>query len=291
MSKNTALNDSAKTLEHWAVACSECLGCVYDICRPFHEPGCRDLHPKVRFIIAQLGISCHLTSESTFILISNRKVWDADILIRSVIEGTFKYIYMLQGSESEQLQKCSEYWEILPEFSILTRQKRALTVLDKLPDPDSVEWDPIRGVLVPEKELERVSQTADRKERQGLAQKWSFSKLSKYFATHNDKKYHGMGRLGFSYGMHSHIVHQDGDGVGMRWERARREDGHRNSIEIAHGGRVICDLCTFAFLRAHELFAACKEDFKPLKDIQADSKDLFDLINAEQQRWHSIEYE
>lgn len=196
---------------------------------------------------------------------------------------------MLIGSESDQLRKCCEYWEILPGFAVLTRQKRAVALLDTL--PESGEWDPIRALLVSEEELERISQTANRKERQRLAQKWSFSELSRYFATHSDGKYHGIGLLGYNYGMQSHVVHQDGDGVGMLWERACREDDRRDSVEIAHGGRVISDLCTFGFLRAHELFVACQEDPKPIKDIEDNHKDLFDSINAEQERWRKIEYE
>jgi hypothetical protein len=278
-------------LHDWAAACSQCLGSVYDICRPFHEPECRALHPNVRFIIAQLNISCHLTSESAFILVSNRKIWDADILIRSVLEGTLKFVYMLQGSDIDQQNKCCEYWETLPDFAILTRQKRAAALLEQLPDSESPEWEPIRKLLISNTELEEISRTANRKERQRLARKWSFSELSRFFTTHNDKKYHGLGFLGYNYGMQSHLVHQDGDGVGMLWERARREDERRDSIEMAHGGRVISDLCTFAFVRAHELLIICQEEPKPIQEIEKSYKNLFNSIRAEQQRWREIEYE
>ena len=281
---------SEHTLQQWSAACRQCLGAIYDICRPFHEPESRVLHPKVRFVVAQLGISCHLTSESTFILVSNRKIWDADSLVRSVLEGTFKYVYILQGSDNDQQRKCNEYWDILPGFAVLTRQKRATSVLENLTDADSAEWTPIRELLVSEEELERASRTTNRNDRQRLSQEWSFSEMAKYFATHNDKRYRGMGCLAYGYGMKSQVVHQDGDGVGLRWERARREDDRRDSIELAHGGRVISDLCHFGFFRAHELFIACKEDPKSVLDIANNYKALFDSISAAANQWRRIEY-
>jgi len=77
-------------------------------------------------VIAQLQISCHLTSESTLLLILNCKIWDADILLRSVLEGTFKLIFLLKGSNEEQISKAKEYWELLPDIMRLRRHLRGI---------------------------------------------------------------------------------------------------------------------------------------------------------------------
>jgi hypothetical protein len=287
----TNSTDNAQILKNWSAACSQCLGAVYDICRPYHEPECHCLHPKVRFITAQLAISCHLTSESTFILVSNRKIWDADILVRSVMEGTLKYLFILQGSIDEQLQKSCEYWERLPDFAVLKRQHRATKLLEEVAkDTNASEWEPIRDILVSKDKLDRISATTSGKNRLRLAQKWSFSEVAKHFATHENKKYHGIGCLAYSYGMQSHIIHQDGDGVGMIWERNRREVERRDAIELAHGGRVISDLCHFGLIRAHEILTACQANTKPVQDIADGYGKLFNSIHEADAQWRRIEY-
>ena len=49
------------------------------------------------------------------------KLWDSDILIRAVIEGTFKYLFLCVGKESEQQIKLQEYWEVIPEINRIKR--------------------------------------------------------------------------------------------------------------------------------------------------------------------------
>ncbi|OHB52350.1 MAG: hypothetical protein A2Y12_19490 [Planctomycetes bacterium GWF2_42_9] len=110
----------------WAVQASNCLGDTYDVCKPFLDKDSQCLNPLVRFVIAQLQISCHLTSESTLLLILNCKIWDADILLRSVLEGTFKLIFLLKGSNEEQISKAKEYWELLPDIMRLRRHLRGI---------------------------------------------------------------------------------------------------------------------------------------------------------------------
>lgn len=290
MTNDSTYSRPVDRLQQWAAACSQCLGSIYDICRPFHEPDGKELSPQVRFVVAQLAVSCHLTSESALILLSHRKIWDADILLRTVVEGTFKYMYILNGTADQQHERCNEYWNVLPDIAVLNRQKRVRSLLDQVIDSASIEWDPIRELLVAEDEIRRILAETDKKERQRLGHAWSFSDIAKYFATHPDGKYHGLGCLAYNYGMQSHTVHQDGDGVGMLWERAGRSPERRESVELAHGGRIISDLCHFAFFRAREIFSACRASPKGLRDIQDFHEPLFASVNEAKIKWNAIEY-
>jgi len=50
-----------------------------------------------QYVLKQLPISCQLTSESSLILVGNVRMWDNEILLRSIMEGTVKFLYLTLG--------------------------------------------------------------------------------------------------------------------------------------------------------------------------------------------------
>jgi hypothetical protein len=275
----------------WAIQASNCLGDTYDACKPFLDKDCSSLDPLVRFVVAQLKISCHLTSESVVLLILNSKVWDADILLRSVLEGTFKLIFLLKGNNESRLIKTKEYWELLPDIARLRKHLRASETL-KIVDPQNslFEWRPIREIMLDDTELATLQKKFSNRERQELSKKWSFTEIARHFSVDSNKRYSGMGALGYDYSLKSHLIHQDGDGVGMVWERYRRSKDSQVAIEIAHAARVISDVCRFGFMRASELLLACKQPEDPVFEISSRYKTLFDDVHSSYEDWFKIEY-
>ncbi len=274
----------------WAKRASHCLGDTYDACKPFLDKSNTSLEPLVRFVSAQLQISCHLTSESIFLLILNCKIWDADILLRSVLEGTFKYVYLLMGSPEEQKRKANEYWNIMPDMARLARHHRATNILKAVDAEDMLMWRPIHELTIDNIEAESLSKKYTRKEKQKLGQKWSFSGISRFFAQHENKKFKNMGILGYDYGIKSHLIHQDGDGVGIIWDRFRRSAERQDSMAVAHAGRIISDICIFGLFRAGELLTACKQNASTTLEIYNRYVDLFEGISEARKDWHGIEY-
>jgi len=285
-----ALKYPHKTLIEWCQSCSHCLGEAYDISGPYIANESHFLNPIVRFVSAQLLISCHLTSESVFLLLANQKIWDADILIRSVLDGTFKFVFILDGTEKEHLEKATEYWEILPEMARLSRHQRASNLLNAFKETNFKLTRPIANLMLTSEEEKGLRLRYPKRDRKKLAQKWSFMEIARHFAQHENKKYSGMGALGYSYGMQSHLVHQDGDGVGMVWDRNRREPERQISVELAHAGRLISDTCHFAFFRLWQLLSATKQPLDPVNELSEKYKGLFEKINSVGEVWHEIEY-
>ena len=275
----------------WAKQASHCLGDTYDVCKPFIENDSTILKPPVRFVSAQLQISISLTSESILLLILNSKIWDADILLRSVLEGSFKFVYLLMGSPEDRYRKAEEYWNIMPEMARLARHQRATKILKALEnEKEMLIWRPIRDLTIDDIEADTLRSKYSIKQRQKLAQKWSFSGISRHFAEHENDKYKNMGILGYDYGMKSHLIHQDGDGVGIIWDRFSRNEERQKSIEIAHAGRIISDICIFGLFRAGELLIACEQDSSVTLDIYNRYISLFENISQARKDWHGIEY-
>lgn len=275
----------------WVQQASHCIGDTYDVCLPFIDNKSDYLEPLVRFVAAQLQISCHLTSESILLLVLNGRLWDADLLLRSVLEGTFKFAYLLEGKIEDQRRKADEYWNVLPDMVRLTRHHRASRIIETVGDKhDASQWHPIRELIIDNDEAELLGKKYNKKTKQMLAQQWSFSRITRYFMEHKNTKYHAMGILGYDYGMKSHLIHQDGDGVGMIWDRYGRDDDRRNSIEIAHAGRIISDICSFGVFRSAEVLTASKQNPENSFDIYNKYKKLFDEISQARVQWHDIEY-
>ena len=82
---------------------------------PLYKPE----HSKEQRVTIPLFTSLHSTSESILILLQNQAVFDADILLRSIMEGTVKYCYLMIGNSDEKESKCDEYEHILCEIDRL----------------------------------------------------------------------------------------------------------------------------------------------------------------------------
>lgn len=103
-------------LAAWTSQASHCIGECFDAAKPMLDAGYAGLPHLARFVCAQLFIDCNLSSESALLLTRAEKEWDADLITRSIMEGSFKFTYMLEGSNAEIEEKANEYWHVLPLF-------------------------------------------------------------------------------------------------------------------------------------------------------------------------------
>ena len=67
-----------------------------------------------------------------------------------------------------------------------------------------------------------------------------------------------------AYGLASNTLHQDGDGVGMIHERARRSQEWRELVELAHAARQTTDVLTFAMIQALRTLQLTNHDTGPV---------------------------
>jgi len=106
-------DDKWASLQRWAKAGSQAIYDYLMLCVPIFEELQKGDQEQV-FVYRQLAVSCHLTSESALLLIEHGCLWDAEILIRSVTEGTAKFAFMAIGTCEERAKKVKEYWIDLP---------------------------------------------------------------------------------------------------------------------------------------------------------------------------------
>ena len=245
---------------------------------------------EYQLVMRQIMASCHLTSESVLILVANAKLWDADSLTRSVTEGSFKFIYLTLGTEQEIQDKFNEYDVALPNATRLKKHDRVQGLLAAIEHPEDDEWQALRELLLSDSEVTRLQSKYPRVQRKLIEQKWSFHSIAASFEKSSIKELASFKHLLFNYGNASHVLHQDSDGVGMIWERARRNEARRDAVELAHGARIVSDLLVMACMRCYATLRLTGSNTKVAFEFYAAQSDLHQFSKEAQSSWNEIEY-
>lgn len=212
-----------------------------------------------RYVLKQIPISCHTTSESILILLANNRLWDNEMLIRSVLEGTLKFLYLTVGSDEEREKKIDEYWNLLPNINKIKRSSRAEEIYKYLPDNIAQKNDMkfIGRVILTEEEIQELREKYPRKYRKELEHRWSYSEIIKELSKQD--KHKAFSGMFHGYGIGSHLIHQDADAINYLIDHNQRIPERRIAKELAHGCRLISDVMTFSVLRLYAYKALFKE--------------------------------
>jgi len=284
------MDDMQQYAMRWAVEASQLIGELFDMARPCLEGVEGGLEEPVRFISSQLFIDCHLSSESVLILVSNLKEWDADLINRAVIEGTVKYVYLMDGVAEDRKRKAHEYWNLMPDFMSIKRSERAKAFLQEVGDPDSVEWLPFKELVISETEVDARRHGTNRQQRTSLEQEWSFFGIVQRYSQSDQLDLRFLKHLAHGYGMSSHLIHKDGDGVGMVWERYRRDPKRHAAVKSGHLSRLVSDVCAIAKFRTARLFHACKLDVAPIRVLESRYRSLDESLKEADSHFSQTEY-
>ena len=276
-------------LRKWTALASHYIGEHFDYCKPYLDKDYQGVHPLVRFVSAQLYLSCHFSTQSSLVLLRESQEWDSDIINRSIAEGVVKFVYMLEGSDDEKLEKAKEYWEILPDYAAVKRSGRAHLFLEAVNGYGNPKWRPIEDLALSDGEIETLRRGSNKKTRSLLEQKWSFSVILKEFS--KDKRLSTLVHLAYNYGMNSHLIHKDADGIGMIWERDVRDPERRVAVKLGHTARAISDLCVFSEIRSFILMECCNAEKAFIEDLRCSYRDLFDDIEKASEYFNKIEYD
>jgi hypothetical protein len=186
--------------------------------------------------------------------------------------------------------KAEEYWNIMPNFIAIHHHERVQSMLDAFENPDDPQWLPFNELLLTDEQVAKLRAGTSKKERAALEQKWSFLEMAKSFAKCGDPALGRLIHLAHGYGMSSHLIHKDGDGIGMVWERNARPVERRQAVKIGHSARVAYDSTAFAKLRLHLLLRHCGRDTRLIKSIEDRYEKLFLKLDTAHEHSTSVEY-
>ncbi len=275
-------------LVRWTGFANELMRACLNFCMPvLKDP--QEVEPQSGFVLNLLGLSCHTTSESALLLTRYGRVWDSEILVRSVLEGTLKYAFMCHPDQQTRAARVEEYWTIMPEHDRLKQHERIAQFRDLIgkTSPASAAFGEL---LLTDEEARALCTAHPRKTRQALAQKWSFSEILRALATEIPGK-EELAMLALTYGLSSHTAHQDADGTGMIWERLQRGHERRELVELAHAARQANDLFMYSIFRALMTYRLTERDKQPIKDFWDKQTPFLQELHDMEQRWWDIERE
>ena len=263
------------SVKSWTRESSHLMGECYDLATPvfLNFP---DLDPLVKFVLAQLFLQCHLTSESVIFLVAQDKKWDAAILLRTVLEGTVKYLYILNSNETEIKEKAYEFWFVLPEVADIKHSDRAKIVYDHL----HLQKQPFDDLILDEQAHKELLSKYSRGDRRKVEHRWDFLEILRTF---ENTEMNPLNALSFNYGMYSHLAHMDAIACGMIRERAMRPPVNKTLADLAHVANLIYSVCFLDMLRTEFFLKKVNQRIDAVSRLTEKYKDLYkDLHEAEQ---------
>lgn len=281
--------------KRWAVIASNLNGEIFDACKHLIDNNYTGINPLVRFVNTQLFIGCHLTSESMLILTQLEKVWDADILCRSVLEGTVKHAFMLQGAdESLWLSRCQEYWYTHPNIMLkkdCSRAKDLRDIILSVHGENASNLESLDDMVYMGEQLQEFLKSTTKESRRAIDKRWSLSGILEHFSNSSDTTINVLRGLFYRYGNSCHLSHMDGIGIANIWDRYLRNKDNQEAITLSHSARLVSDTITFTKIRFASLKRACKEPITPLQEIDKKYQFLFSELQDAHDRFNEMEYE
>ena len=244
---------------------------------------------RERQTISYLLTATARTSESAILLCAYGQLWEADVLVRSVLEGSMKLAYLLQAQETFA-RRHGEYADQLFDIAMLKGHRKAKNLLAAVPNPEASEWLPIRELLLSDDEVDRLSALYEKAVRRRLETRWGFTGLIGELTRSDDPYFKGLDALAHNYSMASHVQHVDVVGASIALERDRRSMERRDAIHLAHEGRLLSDLLAFLLFRMAVGYRFVGADMSSLEKVRTAIDEATKPFQRAAEEWQHIEY-
>lgn len=199
-----------------------------------------------------LFVSLHSTSESILVLLLNQAIFDADILLRSVMEGTIKYCYLMTGTTYERYEKYQEYKVSLTEIDKLSDHFKTLETIEILKKYSGNSLKPFESYILEEEKVRQLQEKYPKNKRSELKRKWGYQSLIRALAEKRPEYQAQIGTLS-TYSLESHFGHYDWTGVSTRQEQMGSSAIDDNELyDIVHSLRIISNTLSMALFRTAE---------------------------------------
>lgn len=203
-------------------------------------------------VTVPLFTALHATSESILVLLTNRAIFDADVLLRTVMEGTAKYCYLMIGETQKRHEKYLEYKISLTEIDKLIDHNKAIETIATLVKYSDNSTKPFELSILPDSEVTRLKQHYPAKTRNEIKGRWSYQSLLNSIASDRSEYKAQLGLLS-TYSLTSHFGHFDWNGVSVRQSQiANSYEVDCTILDIGHAIRIVSNLTTFYIFRVTE---------------------------------------
>lgn len=227
----------------------------------------------------------HSTSSTILTLLSEEMALpDADVLLRTVMEGTVKYCYLMNGTPEERKAKYEEFRYALYEMEMISDHNKAVETL-RIFEEFSVDNSaiPFEANILPDDLLKELQSKYTKKQKDEIKRRWTYQSMLRSLAEDKEAYKAQLGTLS-TYATTSHYAHFDWSGLSSRLAQlkanAENTDTH---YDVVHGFRIISNILSFAMFRAGEYINVCgvksQETYQILNMIAKEIRELDAVAN------------
>lgn len=208
-------------------------------------------------------------------------LWDADIVMRCIVEASIRIGYLSFASEAERKIRASEYWDYLAEINQIKLSNRASLAVQTTGE-ESLKRGLEPLILSPTEDA-KLREKWSSKKRQDIEQKWSFTRIINSLENHmiETTGTSAMKSALWTYGLSSHLIHADETAMKITGDRLQRPEPEQKKQIIAHAARLFSDeisnMVFVAFALTYALETPQTELKSLVKKIEPFYKQLNDL--------------
>ena len=212
----------------------------------------KEEHGKNQDVLVPLFTSLHSTSESILILLLNQAIFDADVLLRTVMEGTIKYCYLMTGTADEKNEKYIEYKVKLTDIDKILDHNKAVEAVNILKEFSKNSTKPFEINVLSDEELSVLTKKYPKKERDALKRKWSYQSLLRSLARLYPEYEAQLGTVS-TYSLTSHFCHYDWTGLSSRNAQIMNSVKYDAIVfDIMHCNRILSNVLSMELFRVAE---------------------------------------
>lgn len=245
--------------------------------------------PEQRLTIGALLAASARSSESVLLLCAYGQLWDAEVVLRSVFEGSLKFVYILQNAEEFE-RRYGQYSDDLFQIAQLKDHQKADELLNAVPDLSAKQWRGVRERLLSDSEQADLKSRYGRSVRRALETQWGFTGVMTTLARSSDALFAGFAALAYGYSLASHIQHADYLGVSIALERDFRSAERRDTLHLAHLARLISDVFACLHIRLSIGYRFISKDPSPIIVAWKQVETLTASFGTPLDDWMDVEY-
>ncbi|WP_144445733.1 hypothetical protein [Inquilinus limosus] len=236
-----------------------------------------------------LSTACLGSTGSVLHLVEGMRLWDAELILRSVSEGTAKFAYLLEN-QATFTERCIEYRDVLPLIARRRRHTKAAEALNALRGASDLQTRPYRDLLLTDDELADIEAKYPRDVRRRMETRWGFSALVEAISKPDGVFGLTARALLHGYSVASDLQHMSFDGTEMPLERDMRSVQRRKAIELAHAAKLISSCYHLTWLRIRVLLRFLNRPADELLYANVRNAALLAEFDQAESHWSEIEY-
>lgn len=204
-------------------------------------------------VVVPLFTALHASSQNILVLLRiQTALHDADVLLRTVMEGTIKYCYLMNGTKDERHEKYVEYKQVLTEIEKISDHVKAIEAVKILKEFSINNTLPFEVNILSDEEIRLLQAKYNSKFKTRIKGKWSYQALLKELASNRPEYKAQLGTIA-TYSLSSHFCHYDWIGVSSRFAQLESAYKEKDEIyDVVHCYRILSNTLSFEMFRASE---------------------------------------